>query len=169
MERIYGPLSILKRTNSIQGIVIVVAFLNGCASQVSKDKSSGGRSAGSPEITAVAPAVPVKPPIDPTIIAAHRGLSLGIAAYNRGDFRGAIKRFASADIAAGDLSTRVSALKYSAFSYCVTNRQTLCRQQFIKAMVLDPSFDLEAGEKGHPMWGPAFIRAGKATKANPLK
>jgi hypothetical protein len=43
----------------------------------------------------------------------------------------------------------------------VTSRQTLCRQQFDKALKLDPSFDLEPGEHGHPLWGPVFTKAKK--------
>jgi hypothetical protein len=48
-----------------------------------------------------------------------------------------------------------------AFSYCVTSRQTLCRQQFEKALKIDPAFDLAPGEKGHPLWGAVFDRAKK--------
>jgi hypothetical protein len=43
----------------------------------------------------------------------------------------------------------------------VTQRTTLCRQQFAKAFKLDKSFDLSPGEKGHPLWTPSFERARK--------
>ena len=52
-------------------------------------------------------------------------------------------------------------LKYMAFSYCVTSRQTLCKQQFDKAFKISPTFDLAPGEKGHPLWTPMFERAKK--------
>ncbi|UUZ48055.1 hypothetical protein LP420_34560 [Massilia sp. B-10] len=56
----------------------------------------------------------------------------------------AIKRLASPEIAAmAARPSQVAAAKYSAFSYCVTSRQTLCRQQFDKAFRLDPAFDLQ--------------------------
>ena len=59
----------------------------------------------------------------------------------------------------GSLRNRVTALKYTAFSYCVTNRPTPCRQSFERALRLDPSFDLSPGEQGHPLWGPQFAKA----------
>ena len=60
-----------------------------------------------------------------------------------------------------DTALQLEALKYAAFSYCVTRRVTLCRQQFAKAFKLDKSFDLSPGEKGHPLWTPSFERARK--------
>jgi hypothetical protein len=101
----------------------------------------------------VAP-VPVQTPVQP-------GLKEGIAMYNDGHYNDAIKRLSSADVAGGTKSTQLTALKYTAFSYCLTSRQTLCRQQFEKALKLDPSFDLDPGEHGHPLWGPVFIKAKK--------
>lgn len=90
---------------------------------------------------------------------ASAALREGIHLYNDGDFNGAIRRLSSNDIAAGPTGTRVTALKYTAFSYCVTERQAQCRQAFEKALKLDPSFDLAPGEHGHPLWGPVFARA----------
>jgi len=63
----------------------------------------------------------------------------------------------------GDKVIQVEAYKYLAFSYCVTSRQALCKQQFEKALKLDPTFELGRGEKGHPLWGPVFEKA-KNTK-----
>ncbi len=83
----------------------------------------------------------------------------GIALYHDGDFNGAIKRLSSNDMNSGSVRNRVSALKYTAFSYCVTNRPTPCRHAFERAMRLDASFDLSPGEQGHPLWGPQFAKA----------
>jgi hypothetical protein len=83
----------------------------------------------------------------------------GIGLYNEGDFNGAIRRLSSNEIANSSVGTRVTALKYTAFSYCVTSRPAQCRQAFEKALRLDPSFDLEPGEHGHPQWGPVFAKA----------
>ena len=84
----------------------------------------------------------------------------GIRLYNEGDFNGAIKRLNSSDIRSGaPLRTRTTALKYTAFSYCVTSRPKQCQQAFEKALKIDPEFSLEPGEEGHPLWGPAFERA----------
>lgn len=89
-------------------------------------------------------------------------LKEGIELYNKGAFNDAIKRLAAPEITGGSKAGQVQALKYTAFSYCVTSRQTLCRQSFEKAFKLDPSFDLQAGEHGHPLWTPMFQRAKKA-------
>jgi tetratricopeptide (TPR) repeat protein len=84
----------------------------------------------------------------------------GIRLYNEGDFNGAIKRLGSSDIRAGSPARiRVAALKYTAFSYCVTSRPKQCEQAFEKALKIDPDFTLESGEQGHPLWGPVFERA----------
>jgi hypothetical protein len=90
------------------------------------------------------------------------GLREGIRLYNEGDFDGAIRRLSARDVSNGPLSMRLAALKYTAFSYCVTSRPGPCRQSFDKALHLDPSFDLEPGEHGHPLWGPVFIKARQA-------
>ena len=90
------------------------------------------------------------------------GLKEGIALYNNGDYNGAIRRLGAADVATGSKATQLEALKYTAFSYCLTSRQTRGRQQFDKALKLDPSFDLEPGEHGHPLWGPVFVKAKKS-------
>ena len=96
------------------------------------------------------------------LAAASPGLKEGIALYDDGDYNGAIKRLGAADIAAAPKAVQLEALKYAAFSYCVTSRQALCRQQFDKAFKLDAGFDLEPGEHGHPLWGPVFVKAKKS-------
>ena len=87
------------------------------------------------------------------------GLQEGIRLYNDGDYNGAIKRLSARDVNNGPLATRLTALKYMAFSYCVTSRPGPCRQAFERALRLDPSFDLAPGEHGHPLWGPVFTKA----------
>ena len=89
----------------------------------------------------------------------------GVALYNEGDYNGAIKRLSSRDINSASLATRLSALKYTAFSYCLTSRPGPCRQAFDKAFRLDPSFDLATGEHGHPLWGPVFTQAKQAAES----
>lgn len=83
----------------------------------------------------------------------------GIALYHDGDFKGAIKRLASTDIRRGSVRNRVSAHKYTAFSYCVTGQPVACRQAFERALRLDTAFELTPGEQGHPLWGPQFAKA----------
>lgn len=85
-----------------------------------------------------------------------------VALYNNGDYHGEIKRFNSAgDILKPYRDLELQGMKFTAFSYCLIGRTLLCRQQFEKAIKLDPTFDLEPGEKGHPLWGPVFTRVKK--------
>ncbi len=98
----------------------------------------------------------------PVVSADQLALREGIELYNKGSYSEAIKRLAAPEITGASKATQVQALKYTAFSYCVSSRQTLCRQSFEKAFKLDPAFDLQPGEYGHPLWGPAFARAKKA-------
>lgn len=137
------------RTIAPLACLLGAALLAGCAT-----KPFGGAPTAAPHAHAdlIAPApVPVQ-----------SGLKEGIAMYNNGDYNDAIKRLGAADVTGGSKATQVEALKYTAFSYCVTSRTTLCRLQFEKALKLDPSFDLEPGEHGHPLWGPVFTKAKKS-------
>lgn len=96
------------------------------------------------------------------LTAAQSALNQGIELYTKGDYNGAVKQLNGAnEIWTGDKAIQLTALKYLAFSYCVTARQTLCRQQFEKALKLDPTFELGPGEGGHPLWGPVFERVKK--------
>ena len=88
-----------------------------------------------------------------------------VALFDAGDYNGVIKRLSGpTEIRAEDKDLQIRAFKYMAFSYCVTNRQTPCRVQFDKILKLDPTFDLAAGEKGHPQWQAVFDRVKKAQK-----
>jgi hypothetical protein len=91
-------------------------------------------------------------------------LGEGIALYNDGDYNGAIRRLNGADMAGATPRERLSAAKYTAFSYCVSGRQALCRETFDRAFRIDPAFDLASGEHGHPLWGPAFSAAKAAAR-----
>ena len=93
-----------------------------------------------------------------------QALKEGIAMYNNGDYNGAIKKLGNTPEiwSSHNKSLQVSALKYLAFSYCVTSKTQLCRQQFERAIKIDPSFDLLPSEIGHPIWGPVFLKAKKA-------
>lgn len=94
--------------------------------------------------------------------AARSALNAGIALYDRGEYAAAVKKLAgSGEIWKADKELQLQALKTMAFSYCVTSQPTACKQQFDKALRLDPAFDLAPGEKGHPLWGPVFDRAKK--------
>jgi Tfp pilus assembly protein PilF len=142
--------------------VACVVLLCGCAAQ-NPDTASDPAVAAAARPVAEKPAAtekrhPVEKPLPPSEVA----LKEGVALYNDGNFAAAIRRLTA--ISDADKPTQLQAYKYAAFSYCVSGKKTLCRQQFEKALKLDPGFDLEPGEKGHPMWGSVFGQAKKRKK-----
>jgi len=149
------------------------SFLGGCAEFPIFDQKQA-RTPSHPKAVAPKPA-PVRavaerepsPPRerDPDTAKESNGLREGIRLYEDGDFNGAIRRLSARDVNNGPLPTRLTALKYQAFSYCVTSRPAPCRQAFDKALRLDPSFDLAPGEHGHPLWGPVFTKAKQAARS----
>jgi len=88
---------------------------------------------------------------------AEKDLSLGIRAYEDGDYRSSTRLLQSA--LAADLfldSDKVAAHKYLAFMQCSQSQEKACRDSFRKARGLDPKFELTPAEAGHPAWGPVF-------------
>lgn len=158
-------------------LACAASLLSGCA-EIPAFQQKQARNASHPKATAVlerdtAPARETasrnkeherEPDADRAPPREAAGLREGIRLYDDGDFEGAIKRLSARDVSTGPLATRVAALKYIAFSYCVTSRPAQCRQSFDKALRLDPSFDLAPGEQGHPLWGPVFVKARLAAR-----
>lgn len=145
-------------------LIALALLLAGCETMTPQPQQEAAPSVPAKEAAPVvakpvAPAAPVAPPELPP---ARKALNAGIDMYKAGNFNGAIKQLTTApELAKAETALQVEALKYTAFSYCVTNRSTLCRQQFVKAFKLDKAFDLSQGEKGHPLWTPSFERARK--------
>ena len=46
--------------------------------------------------------------------------------------------------------------KHLAFIHCAASREKLCRDEFRKALAIDPGLELTPAEAGHPIWGPIF-------------
>jgi len=91
-------------------------------------------------------------------------LEFGVRAYEDGEIAYSAKLLqASLDAGLRDTPDRVRVHKYLAFIHCASNRVPQCRDEFKKALDLDPSFDLRENEAGHPVWGPVF-RSVKTTK-----
>ncbi len=100
---------------------------------------------------------PIAKPISP----GEKLMLEAMKAYDDADYNQAVKNFQDAlkePLADAD---KVAAHKFTAFSYCLTNRMTLCRTEFEAVFKIDPKFDLAPAEAGHPSWGPSF-RAVKA-------
>ena len=141
-----------------------LTVLSGCAGLVGGDGSPANPNTGrrAEDVLASRNVVHAPAPMPTPSAAPARNpgaLRDGIKLYDDGDFNGAIRRLALVDVPAESIPNRLIALKYTAFSYCVTSRPTQCRQAFDKAFKLDPSFDLGPGEHSHPLWGPVFLKA----------
>jgi Tfp pilus assembly protein PilF len=83
-------------------------------------------------------------------------LKIGIKNYEEGRLTDASRNFEGAlNDGLGD-SDKVTAHKYLAFIHCVSKRERQCRGHFRSALDIDPNFELQPAESGHPMWGPVF-------------
>lgn len=97
------------------------------------------------------PVLPVKVPT-----AGEKLLAEGMKAYDEGDYAKASKLYQDALKETLPPAERIRTLKFSAFSHCLTSRMTQCRADFEKILQLDPGYELDAAEAGHPSWGPSF-------------
>ncbi len=88
-------------------------------------------------------------------------LEEGIRNYEEGNYRTSARRLQYALEEGLTRPDRVKAHKYLAFIACVSGQQLTCREEFSIALELDPAFELDAAESGHPIWGPVY----KSTKA----
>ncbi|MGB7540611.1 MAG: TssQ family T6SS-associated lipoprotein [Burkholderiales bacterium] len=88
---------------------------------------------------------------------AERRLVAGIDFYEDGDY-GTASQLLQSSLDAGlrSISDQTRAHKYLAFIHCVSGRERQCRDEFSKALEIDPTFDLDPAEAGHPIWGLAF-------------
>lgn len=83
-------------------------------------------------------------------------LEEGVRNYEEGNYRTSARRLQFALEEGLTRPDRVKAHKYLAFIACVSGQQLTCREEFSIALELDPSFQLEAAEAGHPIWGPVY-------------
>jgi Tfp pilus assembly protein PilF len=91
------------------------------------------------------------------ITATEKKLSYGILSYEEGDYPAGI--VALQGVIDTDLASpqqKVKAYKYIAFIQCISGRESICRENFKRALEIDPGFTLDPAETGHPIWGPAF-------------
>jgi Tfp pilus assembly protein PilF len=83
-------------------------------------------------------------------------LQAGIKNYEDGKYAPATENFQKALDTGLSEADQVTANKYLAFISCVSGRDRQCRAYFRRALELNPSFELEPSEAGHPLWGPVF-------------
>lgn len=88
-------------------------------------------------------------------------------AYEAADYVKSVKGFQDALKETLTTDDQLKARKFLAFSFCLSNRITLCRQEFEKILQMKPDFDLSPAEAGHPSWGPSFRNAKARQKVSP--
>lgn len=83
-------------------------------------------------------------------------LDVGVKKYEDGQYNEAAARLHAAIAEGLTPPEAVRAHKYLAFIHCASRHESECRKEFRKALAIDPRFQLNAAEAGHPMWGPVF-------------
>jgi len=83
-------------------------------------------------------------------------LNTGLRQYENGDYAEAARNLQGAiDLGLTD-GERASAHKHLAFIHCTSSRERACREEFSKALSINPQLELAPAEAGHPAWGPVF-------------
>jgi Tfp pilus assembly protein PilF len=85
-------------------------------------------------------------------------LKAGLRSYENGNYSEALKQLQSALDQGLPKTGQLQAHKHLAFIHCASGRQGTCRNEFRKALTIDPAFDLTPAEAGHPLWGPVFAK-----------
>lgn len=88
---------------------------------------------------------------------AEQDLAKGVKNYEEGDYNAAIGMLQHALLdGLKSKADQARAHKYLAFIHCTSGHEKLCSDAFKKALEVNPNFDLQAAEAGHPVWGPIF-------------
>jgi Tfp pilus assembly protein PilF len=90
-------------------------------------------------------------------------LEAGLKQYENGAYAESAKNLTAALEQGLNDREQVAARKHLAFIHCVSGRTGACRDEFRKALAVDPALELEPAEAGHPTWGPVFrsVKAGR--------
>ena len=98
-------------------------------------------------------------------------MEAGLRQYENGQHAEAARNLQAAINLGVPASQRAIAHKHLAFIHCASARDTLCREEFRKALASDARIELTAAEAGHPVWGPIFrsLKAGEPPLAVGLR
>jgi len=106
---------------------------------------------------------PVWGPIFKAVKGEAASFSTGLKEFEDGDYDASAKSLQTALDRGLPPKDQVAAYKHLAFIHCANNRIGACREEFRKALTMDPKLELSPTEAGHPVWGPIF-RALKGKK-----
>jgi Tfp pilus assembly protein PilF len=88
---------------------------------------------------------------------AEKKLNYGVLSFEEGNYPAASTALQGVlDTVSSGKQEQVKAYKYLAFIRCVSGHEQICRDYFKKALEIDPNFNLDSAEAGHPTWGPVF-------------
>lgn len=90
-------------------------------------------------------------------------LAAGLRLYEEGSYDASARNLHEALAQGLADAEQVRAHKHLAFIHCAADRQRPCREEFRKALAIDPALELAPAEAGHPAWGPVFraVKAGR--------
>jgi Tfp pilus assembly protein PilF len=94
---------------------------------------------------------------------AQQTMYAGLWLYQEGHYEQSLKSLQSAIQQGLPERDRLNAHKHVAFIHCAASRERQCRDEFRKALAIDPGMELAPEERGHPVWGPVF-RSVKASR-----
>jgi Tfp pilus assembly protein PilF len=145
-------------------LLCVSLLLAGCANFIEKLSRTGDRI--SQKTNAIFYGDSAKPETDTRdMTQAEAALAKGIMAYDDANYPVAATYLNNAlELHLYAKSSQIKAHKYLAFIHCASSRENLCRSEFRKVLEIDPGYELEPAEAGHPIWGPIF-RSEKAEMA----
>jgi Tfp pilus assembly protein PilF len=99
---------------------------------------------------------PVWGPIFKAAKSEAAAFSTGLKQFDDGDYDASAKNLQAALDRGLPARDQVDAYKHLAFIHCANNRIASCREEFRKALTMDPTLELSQAEAGHPVWGPVF-------------
>ena len=99
---------------------------------------------------------PVWGPIFKSVKGEAASFSTGLKQFDDGEYDAAAKSLQAALERGLSPKDQANAFKHLAFIHCANNRVAACREEFRKALTLEPSLELSPAEAGHPVWGPVF-------------
>ena len=89
-------------------------------------------------------------------MSAPGSLSAGLKEYEEGKYAEAARSLQGALELGLSGAPRATAHKHLAFIHCAEGRERECREEFRKALAVNPGLELLPAEAGHPVWGPIF-------------
>ena len=148
---------------SLGPLALCCALLAGCASPPGQRPGPPASAPSAPSgLPSPAPSplpAPVPPPVSSAPSAGAQALRDGVAAFELGEYRRSEQRLAeSLKQGLNSVEEQLRAYKTLAFLYCITQRTAQCERSFEMAFAIDKKFDLTRAERGHPIWGPVFVK-----------